>query len=84
MGLNGRENLYIWSVDMTSHSPIKEAIPVSRLWHCKGAYTSFSQDATVNMFEAGVEYRYATIKLAHVDNVPVPAKHWASESIALA
>ena len=31
---------------------------------CKGAYSAFTQDGTLVLFEAGEEYRYAALMLA--------------------
>ena len=61
-GLSGRENLALWAVDMTQAK--LEPVLKGRLWGCKAAYSAFSQDGTMNLFEAGETYRYEAIVLA--------------------
>ena len=61
--LNGRENLGLWTVDLTTGRAYV-AEHKGRLWGCKGAYSAFSQDGTMNLFEAGENFRYASIVLA--------------------
>jgi len=70
-GLGGRENLGLWTVDLTqarraaaTPDAVYAAEHKGRLWGCKGAYTAFSQDGTMNLFEAGEDFRYASIVLA--------------------
>ena len=65
--LGGRENLALWQVDPAADPEGIAAPSVTlkgRLWGCKGEYTAFSQDGTMNLFEAGADFRYASIVLA--------------------
>ena len=80
--LNGRENLAIWTVDVSSGPLAANFQPrqvpaasynaslAARLWGCKGAYTAFSQDGTLILFEGGETYRYDSILLSRLNSTP--------------
>lgn len=65
-GLGGRENLGVWALDLTRGQAAAPRL-VGRLWGCKGAYSSYSQDGSLNLFEAGETFRYESIVLAHLE-----------------
>ena len=68
-GQNGRENMAVWTYRMNETNtgpsgPDPEPEIVARLWPCKAAYSSFSEDGRLNLFEGGPTMRYQQIMLA--------------------
>ena len=47
--------------------PDPEPRLVARLFPCKAAYSSFSEDGRLNLFEGGPAMRYQTIMLARLN-----------------
>lgn len=65
-GLGGRENLFVWRVNLSNPgSPSFET--AGRLWPCATAYSHFSEDGLLNLFEAGPVMRYQQILLARMN-----------------
>jgi hypothetical protein len=72
--LNGRENLGLWAVQLNTsgkapangNGPLPAEL-VGRLWGCKGGYSYFDPSGTMNLFEAGLSFRYESIMLAHLN-----------------
>lgn len=60
--LNGRENLAAWSVNVNRSGSLQANL-AGRLYPCKAAYSSFSSDGTLNLFEGGDTMRYQSIFL---------------------
>jgi sialidase-1 len=71
-GQNGRENMAVWTyrlneTNTAAAGPDPEPELVARLFPCKAAYSSFSEDGQLNLFEGGPEMRYQTIMLARLN-----------------
>ena len=79
-GQNGRENLAVWSYRLNASNtgasgPDPEPALVARLYPCKAAYSSFSEDGQLNLFEGGPNMRYETIMLATLRNHSFPTSN---------
>ena len=71
-GQNGRENMAVWTYRLNESNtgpagPDPEPRLVARLFPCKAAYSSFSEDGRLNLFEGGPTMRYQTIMLARLN-----------------
>ena len=72
-GQNGRENLAVWTYRLNDTNtgmdgPDPEPALVARIYPCKAAYSSFSDDGMLNLFEGGPDMRYQTIMLATLNH----------------
>ena len=72
-GQNGRENLAVWTYRLNDTNtgmagPDPEPALVARIYPCKAAYSSFSEDGLLNLFEGGPDMRYQTIMLATLNH----------------
>lgn len=77
-GQNGRENMAVWTYRLNETNtgatgPDPEPQLVARLWPCKAAYSSFSEDGRLNLFEGGPSMRYQSVMLAKLNHTfPLP------------
>ena len=72
-GQNGRENLAVWTYRLNDTNtgmdgPDPEPALVARIYPCKAAYSSFSEDGMLNLFEGGPDMRYQSIMLATLNH----------------